>query len=58
MNRGVYMKCVTRTHARVDRIACPWLIKNFIDKDAEFLFVSPEAVLTVVEKENAILEES
>lgn len=52
------MKCVTRTHARVDRIACPWLIKNFIDKDAEFLFVSPEAVLTVVEKENAILEES
>ena len=33
------MKWVTREHAKVDRIACPWLIKNFVDTDAEFLFV-------------------
>ena len=33
------MKWRTTDHAKVDRIACPWLIKNFVDKDAEFLFV-------------------
>jgi hypothetical protein len=33
------MKWVTREHVHVDRVACPWLIKNFIDKDAEFFFV-------------------
>jgi len=48
------MKWVTREHAMVERIACPWLIKNFVDKTAEFLFVPPEKVLEVVEKEGAI----
>ncbi|MBI4067213.1 chromate resistance protein, partial [Candidatus Gottesmanbacteria bacterium] len=48
------MKWVTREKAKVDRIACPWLIKNFIDKDAEFLFVPTDQVLTVAEKEQAI----
>jgi len=48
------MKWVTREKAKVDRIACPWLIKRFIDKDAEFLFVPREKVLEVAEKENAI----
>jgi hypothetical protein len=48
------MKWVTREHAMVDRIACPWLIKNFVDKDAEFLFVPPEKVLEVAQKEGAI----
>ena len=48
------MKWVTREHAMVDRIACPWLIKNFIDKEAEFLFVPAEKVLEVAHKENAI----
>jgi hypothetical protein len=48
------MKWVTRERAKVDRIACPWLIKNFVDKDAEFLFVKPEKVLEVAKKENAI----
>jgi hypothetical protein len=48
------MKWVTRKNAKVDRIACPWLIKNFIDKDAEFLFVSPEEVLAIADKEKAI----
>ena len=33
------MKWVTREHVHVDRVACPWLIKRFIDKDAEFIFV-------------------
>jgi len=48
------MKWVTRKNANVDRIACPWLIKRFIDKDAEFLFVPAEEVATVVEREHAI----
>jgi hypothetical protein len=33
------MRWVTRSNARVDRTACPWLIKRFIDPDAEFIFV-------------------
>ncbi len=33
------MKFVTREHAKVDRIACPWLIHRFVDENAEFLFV-------------------
>jgi hypothetical protein len=38
------MRWVTRENVRVDRVACPWLIKRFVDPDAEFLFV-PEAEL-------------
>ena len=41
------MKWITREHAKVDRIACPWLIKNFIDKDAEFLFVAAHKVIKI-----------
>lgn len=48
------MKWVTREKAKVDRIACPWLIKNFIDKRAEFIFVPADQVLSVAKKENAI----
>ena len=33
------MKCITREHPKIDRIACPWLIKRFIDKEAEFIYV-------------------
>jgi len=33
------MKWVTRWHVHVDRVACPWLISKFVDKDAEFVFV-------------------
>jgi hypothetical protein len=47
------MKWVTREHAMVDRIACPWLIKNFVDKEAEFLFVPAEKVLDVAQRESA-----
>lgn len=48
------MKWVTREKAKVDRIACPWLIKNFIDKEAEFLYVPADQVLAVAEKEGTI----
>ncbi|MFP3044322.1 MAG: chromate resistance protein [Thermocladium sp.] len=48
------MKWVTRRRAMVDRIACPWLIKKFIDPEAEFIFVPEEEVLKVAEKEGAI----
>lgn len=47
------MKWVTRENANVDRIACPWLIRRFIDADAEFLFVPRDEVLTVAEAEGA-----
>jgi hypothetical protein len=47
------MKWVTRENANVDRIACPWLIKRFIDSDAEFLFVSRDQVLEVAKREGA-----
>ena len=47
------MKWVTRENANVDRIACPWLIKRFIDPEAEFLFVARDEVLDVAEREGA-----
>jgi hypothetical protein len=43
---------VTRERPKTDRIACPWLIKNFIDTDAEFLYVPAEQVLDVAEREH------
>ena len=48
------MKWVTRERARVDRIACPWLIRKFVDKDAEFLYVPRDQVLEVAKREGAI----
>jgi len=48
------MKWVTREKVKVDRVACPWLIKKFIDPQAEFLFVPAAEVLTVAEREEAI----
>ncbi|HYS93684.1 MAG TPA: chromate resistance protein ChrB domain-containing protein [Candidatus Acidoferrales bacterium] len=48
------MKWVTRGKARVDRIACPWLITRFIDKEPTFLFVPARDVLAVAKKEEAI----
>jgi hypothetical protein len=48
------VKWVTRKNANVDRIACPWLIRRFIDPGAEFLFVPAEEVLAVAEREPAI----
>ena len=48
------MKWVTRKNANVDRIACPWLIRRFVDKDAEFLFVAADEVAAVAQREGAI----
>ncbi len=44
---------VTRQRPKIDRIACPWLIRRFIDRNAQFLFVSPSEVLDVAEKFDA-----
>jgi hypothetical protein len=48
------MRFVTRKNAAVDRIACPWLIRRHVDKDAEFLYVDPSDVATVAREKDAI----
>jgi hypothetical protein len=48
------MKWVTRERVKVDRVACPWLIRKFIDPQAEFLFVPAEMVTEVARREGAI----
>src|SRR5258708_27735392 len=48
------MKWVTRKNASVDRVACPWLIKRFVDPEAEFLYVPVEEVMATAEREAAI----
>jgi hypothetical protein len=47
------MKWVTREHPRTDRIACPWLIRKFIDPDAEFVYLPRDEVLAYAEREAA-----
>jgi hypothetical protein len=48
------MKWITRKDVKVDRVACPWLIRHFIDPDAEFLFVEEDKLLESAQTENAI----
>ncbi|MNX78982.1 HTH-type transcriptional activator Btr [compost metagenome] len=48
------MKWITRERPKIDRIACPWLIKKFVDPDAEFIYVPFDEVLTKAEALNAI----
>ncbi len=48
------MVFVTRKNAAVDRIACPWLIRRFVDRNAEFLFVEPQEVTKVASEKNAV----
>ena len=48
------MKWITREKVKVDRGACPWLIKKFIDQDAEFIFVPADRVMEIADKEKAI----
>jgi hypothetical protein len=48
------MKWVTRARPKVDRVACPWLIRRFVDPDAEVLYVAPEHVMEVAKREGAI----
>lgn len=47
------MKWITRSDIKVDRVACPWLIKRFIDKEAQFLFVSEDRLLEAAQREQA-----
>ncbi len=48
------MKWVTRSNVKVDRVACPWLIRRFIDPQAEFLFVPEDHLLDTACKQKAI----
>ena len=48
------MRWITRANVKVDRVACPWLIKRFIDPQAEFLFVAESELLAKAEEEKAI----
>ncbi len=48
------MKWITRERVKVDRVACPWLLKKFVDPDAQFLFVPADQVLEAAKRENAI----
>jgi len=48
------MKWITRSHVHVDRVACPWLIKRFVDSQAEFLFVSAGEVERTAHESGAI----
>jgi len=44
------MKWITRSRVKVDRVACPWLIRKFVDKHAEFIFVAADQVMTEAER--------
>jgi hypothetical protein len=48
------MKWITREHVKVDRVACPWLIRRFVDPEAEFLFVPPAEVMDTAKRTGAI----
>jgi hypothetical protein len=48
------MKWITRKNVKVDRVACPWLIRRFVDADAEFLFVDEDQLLSAAQAEKAI----
>ena len=48
------MKWITRKNVKVDRVACPWLIRRFVDKDAEFIFVEEDQLLRAAESMQAI----
>ena len=48
------MRWITRERPKIDRVACPWLIARFIDKDPEFIFVPPDQVIDRANKLGAI----
>lgn len=50
----IRMKWITRENAKVDRMACPWLIRRFVDPDAEFLFVPRSEVEALAQQTGAI----
>ena len=47
------MKWITRERVKVDRVACPWLIRKFVDKDAEFIFVPTDKVMAEAKRLDA-----
>jgi hypothetical protein len=47
------MKWITRENVHVDRVACPWLIRRFVDPDATFLFVPADQVMAIADREGA-----
>lgn len=51
--RGAGTRWVTRERPKIDRIACPWLVRRFVDPDAEFLYVPPSEVLQVAQEREA-----
>lgn len=51
---NIELKWVTRKGAKVDRVACPWLIAKFVDSEAEFLYVASEEVMPTSLSEGAI----
>ena len=52
--RGAPTRWVTRERPKIDRIACPWLIRRFVDPQAQFLYVPPKAVLDVAKEKQAV----
>jgi hypothetical protein len=48
------MKWITRERVKVDRVACPWLIRKFVDPQAQFLFVPAERVMEAARAEGAV----
>jgi hypothetical protein len=48
------MKWITRERVKVDRVACPWLLKKFVDPEAQFLFVPADQVMEVARRESAV----
>ncbi len=48
------MKWITREHVKVDRVACPWLIKKFVDQDAEFVFAPADKVMAEADRLGAV----
>ena len=47
------MKWITREHPKIDRVACPWLIARFVDREAEFLFAPPADVVRLASERGA-----
>ena len=54
INKGDVMTWVTRARPKTDRIACPWLIRRFVDPDAQILYVPAAEVLSTAEREGAL----
>ena len=51
---GMPMKWIARRNIKVDRVACPWLIRRYVDAATVFMFVAEEDLLATARKENAI----